>query len=732
MQPSSAGRKRIDIRLRRGGLRKAVPVVLGLTVLLVATLSPGRIAQASATFGVASSFGAASTTSGTTLSAKTTTPTRTGDLLVATMQIRGTSKLATVTGIVDSAANVWVRAAHITHSGPDDAEIWYAADAAGIAATGQVTVTVSGASTIAMTVLDVFGARATALDVTATAAGKSTAASTGTTAKTAQANEIAIAEIGWNTKVTPSGQSAGYTETAIAQSNVSGSATGEQAAWKLLTVTGTQTYSAKLKSSVTWTGAIVTFRLTAPPPPTPTPTATASPTPSSTPTPTPTPTPSSTPTISPSPSPSPGNTPIKHIVLFYQENHSFDNVLGPLCASGTRATPCDGATTGTLPNGTTIPLSETPDLVPEVDHSVATQTTSIDGGKMDGFANIGGCNAPTYDCYSAYLPSQIPNVAALATTFTVSDRTFELSPVPSWGAHLELVAQTLDGFLGDNPYYNASASPPPMGNGWGCDSNKDEYWTAPGATSSTAVPACIPDPSLNPAQYPNGGAYRPTPVQHVDTIMDRLDAAGLSWKLYTSDYDWAICPSFADCLDTSQKLNMVAPNQFTTDAKNGTLPSFSILLPQGGDTGATSQHNGTSMAVGDNWIGAAVSAVENGPDWSSTAIFITWDDCGCFYDHVPPPVSTEGIRVPMIIVSPYAKPGFTDSTNATFASMLAYTEATFGLAPLGPNDANAYDYSNAFDYQQTPIAPVPMTQQTISRAEVQYLAAHPPNPDDPT
>lgn len=340
MPPSTAGRKRIQIRLRRGGMRKAVPAALALTLLLVATLSPGRIAQASPTFGVASSFSAASSASGTTLSAKPTTPTRTGDLLVATIQVRGTSKLATVTGIVDSAANVWVRAAQITHSGPDDAEVWYAADAAGIGATGQVAVTVSAASTIAMTVLDVFGASATSLDVTATAAGKSTAASTGTTAKTTQTNEIAIAEIGWNTKLTPSGQSAGYTETAVAQSNVSGEATGEQAAWKLLTATGSQSYSAKLKTSVTWTGVIATFRLTAPPPPTPTPTptATATSTPSSTPTPTPTPTPSPTPTTSPSPSPSPGNTPIKHIVLFYQENHSFDNVLGPLCASDTRDT----------------------------------------------------------------------------------------------------------------------------------------------------------------------------------------------------------------------------------------------------------------------------------------------------------------------------------------------------------------------------------------------------------
>jgi phospholipase C len=730
MHRSIVGRQRIDIRLRPGGVRKAAPAVLGLTLLLIATLSPGHIAPASVSLGVAQSFGAVSTAAGTTLSATAAVATTAGDLLVATIKDRGSNNLASVTGVHDSAGNAWVRAARISQGGQAEGEIWYSANAAGIAMSGQVTVTVTSASALAFTVLDVTGASATPLDVTATGAGSSTAASTGTTATTAPGSEIAIADIGWNAKVTPSAQSAGYTDTAIEQSSISGNATGEQAAWKVLTVSGAQSYGANLSSSVAWIGAIVTYRLNGSPPPTPTPTptATATATPTSTPTPTPTPTPSMT----PSPSPSPGNTPIKHIVLFYQENHSFDNVLGALCAANTRAMPCDGATTGLLPNGTSIPLSQTPDIVPTVDHSVQTQTTAIDGGKMDGFAKLGGCNSPAYACYSSYQPSQIPNTAALATKFAISDRTFELSPVPSWGAHLELVAQTLDGFLGNNPFYNTSASPPPMGQGWGCDSNKDMYWTAPGATTRTPEPACIPDPSLDPVRYPNGGAYRPTPVQHVDTIMDRLDAAGLSWKLYTSNYDWAICPTFADCLDTSQKLNMVSPSRFTTDAQNGTLPSFSILLPQGGTSGATSQHNGTSMAVGDNWIGAAVSAIENGPDWSSTAIFITWDDCGCFYDHVPPPVSTEGIRVPMIIVSPYAKPGFADSTNATFASMLAFTEATFGLTPLGPNDANAYDYSNAFDYQQTPLAPMPMTQQPISPAELQYLTAHPPNPDDPT
>jgi phospholipase C len=118
------------------------------------------------------------------------------------------------------------------------------------------------------------------------------------------------------------------------------------------------------------------------------------------------------------------------------------------------------------------------------------------------------------------------------------------------------------------------------------------------------------------------------------------------------------------------------------------------------------------MTACDNWVGQLVSAVENGPDWSSTAIFITCDDFGGFYDQVYPGTNSnpdgtqEGPRVPLIIVSPYAKPGYTDTTHTTFAGILAYTEQNFGLAPLGANDAHAYDFSGAFDYSQAPLKPV--------------------------
>ena len=102
----------------------------------------------------------------------------------------------------------------------------------------------------------------------------------------------------------------------------------------------------------------------------------------------------------------------------------------------------------------------------------------------------------------------------------------------------------------------------------------------------------------------------------------------------------------------------------------------------------------------------------NGPEWRSTVLFITWDDCGCFYDQVRPGVNPDGTaqgpRSPLVIVSPYAKPGFTDTTATSFAGILGFTERTFGLLPLGPNDGQAYPFTNAFNFRQTPLRPVHM------------------------
>jgi phospholipase C len=359
--------------------------------------------------------------------------------------------------------------------------------------------------------------------------------------------------------------------------------------------------------------------------------------------------------------------------------------------------------------------------------------TAVDGGRMDGFAKVPGCEAADgHACYSAYRPAQIPNLTALAGAFAVSDRTFAMDPVPSFGAHLELVAQTLDGFTGDNPH-NAAGVPP--GPGWGCDSFRNAPWRSSPLAKILQVPACVPAPD-------GSGPYKPSPVPWVPTIMDRLTSRGISWKLYAGTTTglepnqpqapdiWSICPYFADCRYTAQWSHVVPPGRVVHDATAGTLPAFSVLLPYG-PSGPTSQHNFESMRAGDDWIGRVVGAIENGPDWASTAIFITYDDCGCFYDHVAPPAGL-GIRVPMVIVSPFAKPGFTDSTPATFSGMLAFTEHTFGLAPLSADDRNAYDFANAFDFTQVPQPGVPMVQRPVPRWEQRFIEAHPAPDDDPT
>ena len=419
-------------------------------------------------------------------------------------------------------------------------------------------------------------------------------------------------------------------------------------------------------------------------------------------------------------------SPIQHVVILYQENHSFDNVLGAFCLSH-QPSRCDGASTGLLPNGQQISLGRATDIVASVAHNSKAQITAMDGGKMDGFGNVNGCTKlDNYRCYTQYQPSQIPNLSALAENFAVSDRTFEMEAIPSFGAHLELAAATLDNFTGDNP--KGGGGQKPSGPGWGCDSQLDANWVDPNNHKLSLVPSCVPDQ--------NGkGPYRHSPVRYVPTIMDRLDAAGLSWNFYAGDgtkgpnsgYSWQICPTFYECLNSTQHTHVVPEDRVLQDAANGTLPNFSIVLPNSA-TGETSQHNNQSMAFGDNYIGQVVSAIENGPDWGSTAIFITYDDCGCFYDHVPPPAG-DGIRVPMVIVSPFAKPGFTDSNNATFASMLAFTEHNFGLSPLTSADASAYDYADSFNFTQAPRGPVHMVRSKVPAWELRWIAKQPPDDD---
>ena len=440
-------------------------------------------------------------------------------------------------------------------------------------------------------------------------------------------------------------------------------------------------------------------------------------------------------------------SPIKHVVVIDMENHTFDNVLGYWCRSHPGRCPDGGMPTKvTLSDGTVVTPGVTPDTIPNVKHSVGSQLAAMNlkGGvpQMNGWQNIpdGSCNAAThYQCITGYKAGQIPNLTSLAQNFAISDKTFSMANSPSWGGHLYPVLGSLDGFTGDNPYAAKGVTPGP---GWGCDSNKVTPWVGPdGATRD--VPSCIPDYKLG---LPNGGAFKPTPAAYHASIFDRLQSAGLSWRIYGSTvptgtsldggYVWSICPSLAECWYTSQHNNLVDASQFITDAGSGKLPSFSIVSGGGSNKAILkSCHNSWSMTACDNYIGQLVGAVENGPDWSSTAVFITMDDFGGFYDQVRPGLNPDytlrGPRMPLIIVSPYAKASYTDTTATTFAGILAYTEQTFGLAPLGPNDARAYPFTNAFNYSQTPLKPVHTVHRPLPPS-AKHIRLTPAEANDPT
>jgi phospholipase C len=116
-----------------------------------------------------------------------------------------------------------------------------------------------------------------------------------------------------------------------------------------------------------------------------------------------------------------------------------------------------------------------------------------------------------------------------------------------------------------------------------------------------------------------------------------------------------------------------------------------------------------SMCVGENWSIRQINAVMEGPDWDHTAIFVTWDDFGGLYDHVEPPVVDDmglGPRVPLLVISPYAKPGHISHTTYEFSSFLAFLERLFDVAPLTARDRNANDLFDAFDFSQEPNEPL--------------------------
>jgi hypothetical protein len=194
------------------------------------------------------------------------------------------------------------------------------------------------------------------------------------------------------------------------------------------------------------------------------------------------------------------------------------------------------------------------------------------------------------------------------------------------------------------------------------------------------------------------------------TIADRLMDAGLTWRFYGAlpgqiDSEWSAFDAISHIRNSALWSNVISADQFVTDAAAGNLPAVTWLISAKG-----SEHPKASSCFGENWTVQQVNAIMQGPLWNSTAIFITWDDAGAFFDHIAPPPGPEpfslGERVPLLIISPYAKAAYVSHTQYDMTSTLKFIETLFNLPPLTNRDALADNMLDNFDFTQAPRPPL--------------------------
>jgi len=380
-------------------------------------------------------------------------------------------------------------------------------------------------------------------------------------------------------------------------------------------------------------------------------------------------------------------TAIQHIVFIIKENRSFDNYFGQYPNA-------NGATTGVTSYGAVVPLLETPDYAYPFDpeHGWASGNEAIDGGKMDRFdllayANI---NSQGYLGFTQASQSQIPNYWTYAQNFVLADNAFSSIQSDSFTNHLYTVAAQDTGAL----YITGPTSA--GGGSFGCD--------APVGTAGVTADAA-------------GNISKVFPCYDIQTLADSLQTAGISWKYYAPPqgqrgYNFSTLDSINHIRNGPLwATNVVNDSTFVNDAATG-LPAVSWVVT-GGPPSEHIKHG--ALCAGENWTVQQINAIMNGPDWNSTAIFVTWDDFGGVYDHVPPPVVDNwglGPRVPFLIISPYAKKGYISHTQYEFSSVLKFIEERFGLSPLTNRDAVANDTTDSFDFTQSPRPPMLLSTRT--------------------
>lgn len=384
---------------------------------------------------------------------------------------------------------------------------------------------------------------------------------------------------------------------------------------------------------------------------------------------------------------------VGHVVVVFMENRTPDNLFQDpnLIANG-----ADIATSGINSKGqqiqlTSIPLANNYDL----GHGHQAFVDEYDNGTMHGADKVPvTCNPGAHGCppsnpqFKYVDPSDVQPYFQMAEQYTFADHMFETGEGPSFPAHQFIISGTSAPTT--NSQLFAAENPAGVSN-----ANSDTGCTAP---QQEYVKLIDPYGNESSQQYPC--------FEH-PTLTDLLDSAGVTWTYYTADVNniWT-GPNAIQHIRDGNDWQYVIPNsyQILTDISNNQLSQVSWVIPPG----AASDHPGGNQGEGPSFVASIVNAIGSSYYWNDTVIFITWDDWGGWFDHVPPQVINDGyswgsgyvygIRVPLVIVSPFVKQSYISQVTHDFGSILRFIEEVYGLPSLGYADAYADDFSDCFGY----------------------------------
>lgn len=372
-------------------------------------------------------------------------------------------------------------------------------------------------------------------------------------------------------------------------------------------------------------------------------------------------------------------TPIQHVVVMVQEARTFNALFGTTKTAKARVGQ------GRQAHVITIHLKAVGfDARGPRSDDYAAFIKSVGSGRMDGFYEVNGRAAYTY-----LKPGLIRPYFAIATDYAVADHMFQTQGSGDFTAHQDLIRG------GTEISSRASVIDSPDEVPWGCD-----------APPGTQIGIILKNGKVLDPPHRN----LPFPCFTYDTLQTRLDPSNISWKYYAPAPKrvaggWNAFSAIQAVAENpgEWKAHISSPEtNVLKDVANGTLPAMSWVIP----SIENSDIPGDPHAGGPAWVASVVNAIGQSQYWDSTAIVIVWDQWAGFYDPIPPPNRDNqggpGLRVPMLVVSPYTPQGYVSHTVYGFGSIVRFVEETFGLKPLGTTDVTSNSMESMFDFKQSP------------------------------